>query len=196
MSAPGSGTHLFVMQLLVKAGLKPTDVAAMGVGSTQTALLAFERGDIDALSMFDPIMSALEHKGSVAILADARDSAGARAIFGGSYASGSLYADAAWIPKNEPAVRGCVQATLEALAFLKRSTPDQAVGALAAGMCSVGTEVCTSAFLRNRDAFQHDGAVTFEMAETVLRMLSSFDPTIAAAPIDLTATLTNRFLQA
>jgi len=196
VSAPGSATHLFVMQLLVKVGLKPTDIAAIGVGTTQTALSAFERGDIDGLSLFDPIMSALEAKDSVVILADARDAAGTRTVFGGPYASGCLYADAAWIPKNEPAVRGCAQAILEAVTFLKKATPDQAIAALAAGMCFVGQDVCTGAFTRNRDAFLHDGAVTTEMAETVRRMLSSFDPAIAAAPIDLAATFTNRFVQA
>ena len=193
VSAPGSATHLFAMQLMAKAGLKPTDAAAIGVGTTQTALSAFERGEIDALSLFDPIMSALEQKGSVTILADARDTAGTQAIFGGPYASGCLYADAAWIPKNEAAVRGCAAAILEALAFLKTAAPDAAIGALAAGMCSVGMDICTGAFTRNRGAFQHAGQVTLPMAETVHRMLASFDPAIASARIDLPATFTNRF---
>ncbi len=196
VSAPGSATHLFVMQLMVKAGLKPNDAAAIGVGTTQTALSAFERGDIDALSLFDPIIADLELKRSVVILADARDSAGTRAIFGGPYASGCLYADAAWIPKNEAAIRGSAAAIQEAVAFLKAATPDQAIGALAAGMCAVGMDVCTSAFTRNRDAFQHDCRVTPEMADTVRRMLGSFDPAIAAAAIDLPATYTDRYLQA
>lgn len=196
VSAPGSATHLFAMQLMAKAGLKPTDAAAIGVGTTQTALSAFERGEIDALSLFDPIMNALEQKNAVVILADARDMAGTQAVFGGPYASGCLYADAAWIPKNEGAVRGCTRAILEALAFLKAATPEQAVGALSAGMCAVGADICTGAFTRNRDAFLHDGAVTPEMAATVRRMLASFDPAIAAAPIDLAATYTNRFVVA
>ncbi len=196
VSAPGSATHLFAMQLMAKAGLKPTDAAAIGVGTTQTAISAFERGDIDALSLFDPIMNDLQAKGSIVILADARDSAGTRAIFGGPYASGCLYADGAWMAKNEAAVRGCAAAIMEALAFLKTATPDQAVGALAAGMCAVGQEVCTRAFTTNRDAFLHDGRVTTEMAETVRRMLASFDPAIAAANIDLGATFTDRYLGA
>ena len=194
VSAPGSATHLFAMQLLVKAGLKPTDAAAIGVGTAQTAQSAFERGDIDALSLFDPIINDLERKGSIVLLADARDTAGTQAVFGGPYASGCLYADAGWIPKNEPAVRGCAAAIMEAVTFLRTATPDQAVGALAAGMCSVGVEVCQSAFTRNREAFQHKGRVTPEMAATVKRMLTSFDPAIAAAAIDAGATYTDRYL--
>ena len=76
VSAPGSATHLFAMQLMAKAGLKPTDASAIGVGTTQTAITAFERGDIDALSLFDPIMNDLQTKGAAVILADARDAAG------------------------------------------------------------------------------------------------------------------------
>ena len=195
VSAPGSATHLFVMQLLAKAGLKPTDAAAIGVGTTQTALSAFQRGDIDALSLFDPIMSELERGGEVVILADARDAAGTRAVFGGPYASGCLYADAGWIGRNEAATRGAARAILEALAFLKGATPEQAIGALSAGMCAVGQDLCTAAFTRNREAFLHDGTVTPEMAETVRRMLAGFTPEIAAATLDPAATYTDRFVR-
>ncbi len=194
VSAPGSATHLFAMQLMVKAGLKSTDAAAIGVGTTQTAISAFERGDIDALSLFDPIMNDLERKGTVTILADARDAAGTQAIFGGPYASGCLYADPAWIAKNDAATRGCAAAVMEALTFLKTASAEQATGALEKGMCAVGADVCTAAFERNKDAFQHDGRVTMAMAETVKRMLTGFDPAIAAATIDLSATFTDRYL--
>ena len=194
VSAPGSATHLFAMQLLVKAGLKPTDAAAIGVGTAATAQSAFERGDIDALSLFDPIINELERKGAIVLLADARDTPGTQAVFGGPYASGCLYADAAWIGKNEATVRGCAAAIMEAVNFLRTAAPEAAIGALAAGMCSVGAEVCETAFTRNRDAFQHQGRVTPAMAETVKRMLTSFDPAIAAATIDLGATYSDRYL--
>ena len=196
VSAPGSATHLFAMQLLVKAGLKPTDASAIGVGTTQTALTAFERGDVDALSLFDPIINDLEGKGSIVVLADARDSAGTQAVFGGPYASGCLYADAGWIPKNEAAVRGAAAAIREATVFLQTAAPDAAIGALQAGMCAVGRDVCDRAFMRNKDAFQHDGTITIEMAQTVHRMLAGFDPAIAAAKVDLPATFTNGFVSA
>ena len=196
VSAPGSATHMFAMQLLAKAGLKPTDAAAIGVGTTQTAVSAFERGDIDALSLFDPIMMDLEQRNLVTILADARDSAGTRQIFGGPYASGSLYGDAGWLEKNPEAVRGAAAAIKEAVTFLRTVSPDEALAALEKGMCFLGAPVCSAGFLRNREAFQHDGAITLEQAETVRRMLASFTPAIASAPIDLSATFTTRYLPA
>ena len=194
VSAPGSATHMFAMQLLAKAGLKPTDMPAIGVGTTQTALSAFERGDIDALSLFDPIMMDLEQRGLVKIMADARTTAGTLAIFGGPYASGSLYAEAGWLERNAEACRGAAAAIVEAVGFLKAATPEQAVAALDKGMCFVGQSVCTAAFARNREAFSHDNAITPAMARTVRGMLASFSPEVAKADIDLAQTYTNRFV--
>ena len=53
-----------------------------------------------------------------------------------------------------------------------------------------------TAFTRNRDAFQHNGMVMQGMAQTVHRMLSNFDPAIAAAKSDLAPTYTDLFLRA
>jgi NitT/TauT family transport system substrate-binding protein len=91
-------------------------------------------------------------------------------------------------------VRRCSAAIQEAVAFLKTATAEQAIGAIGAGMCGVGLDTCTSAFTRNREAFAHDCRVSPEMAATVKRALSSFDPAIAAATIDLDATHTDRYL--
>ncbi len=194
VSAPGSATHMFLMQLLAKAGLKPTDAAAIGVGTTQTAMSSFERGEIDGLSLFDPIIADLEQRGEIKIIADARDSQGTQEIFGGPYASGCLYAEAGWLPKNEARARGAAAAIVEAVEFLKTATAEQALGALQAGMCAVGQDVCVSAFERNKDAYQHDGRVQPAMARTVERMLASFNPAVAEAHVDLAATYTYRFV--
>ena len=194
VSAPGSATHMFAMQLLTKAGLKPTDASAIGVGTTQTALSAFERGDIDALSLFDPIMMDLETRGLVKVLADARDTAGSTAIFGGPYASGSLYGESGWLEKNQPAVRGAAAAITEAVTFLRGAAPEEAIAALEKGMCFLAAPVCSAGFTRNRGAFEHDGKITMAQAETVRRMLGSFSAEIAAANIDLAGTFTTKYL--
>jgi NitT/TauT family transport system substrate-binding protein len=196
VSAPGSATHMFALQLLAKSGLKATDISAIGVGTTQTAMSSFERGDIDALSLFDPIMIDLEQRNLVTVLADARNTAGSTAIFGGPYASGSLYGDAAWLEKNPDAARAAAAAILEAVTFLRSATAREALESLEKGMCFLGAPVCDAGFARNREAFQHNGRISLEQAATVRRMLDSFNPEIAAAKIDLSSTFTTRFLPA
>ncbi len=194
VSAPGSSTHLFAMQLMVKAGIGKSDAAAIGVGTTQTAVAAFQSKQIDALSLFDPIIADLESRNEIVVLADARDTKGSTAIFGGPYASGSLYAQSDWLAKNEATCKMAADAIVEAVTFLRSATPEQAIGALQKGMCFLGANVCESAFTSNREAFNHDGRITQAQAETVKKMLAGFDPGIAAANVDLGPTFTTRLV--
>src|SRR5947209_17165049 len=55
VTAPGSSTNFFVMYLLAKAGLKPSDASYIGVGASASAVAAMKKGEIDALSNIDPM---------------------------------------------------------------------------------------------------------------------------------------------
>ncbi|MEO7031764.1 MAG: ABC transporter substrate-binding protein, partial [Herbaspirillum sp.] len=48
VSAPGSSTNMMANFVLAKAGLKPTDVSFIGVGTSAGALAAMRSGQIDA----------------------------------------------------------------------------------------------------------------------------------------------------
>jgi NitT/TauT family transport system substrate-binding protein len=56
---------MFVNNLLAKDGLKPTDVSIVGVGTGSGAFAAMEKGEIDAISNLDPVISQLEATGQV-----------------------------------------------------------------------------------------------------------------------------------
>src|SRR5262244_3915587 len=92
VSAPGSSTNFFVMYLLAKAGLKPTDAAYIGVGIGPSVIAAILKGDVDAVSNLDPMMTKLELDGQIRVVADTRTEEGTRAIFGGSNPAAVLYA--------------------------------------------------------------------------------------------------------
>src|SRR6185369_9546461 len=57
VTAPGSSTNMFVNNLLARGGLKPTDVSIVGVGAGAGAVAAMEKGEIDALSNLDPVVT-------------------------------------------------------------------------------------------------------------------------------------------
>ena len=92
VSAPGSSTNFFVMYLMAKAGLKPADAAYIGVGIGPSVIAAINKGDIDAVSNLDPMMTKLELDGDIKVVADTRTEEGTRAIFGGSNPAAVLYA--------------------------------------------------------------------------------------------------------
>src|SRR5499426_2846702 len=69
VSAPGSSTNFFVMYLMAKAGLKPADASYIGVGIGPTVIAAVAKGEIDAVSNLDPMMTKLELDGQIRVVA-------------------------------------------------------------------------------------------------------------------------------
>src|SRR5712692_6546050 len=63
ISAPGSSTNMVINYLIAQGGLKPTDVAIIGVGQGATVIAALEQGRVDVLSQTDPVMTILEREG-------------------------------------------------------------------------------------------------------------------------------------
>src|SRR5947199_3634357 len=83
VSAPGSSTNFFVMYLLAKAGLKPTDASYIGVGIGPSVIAAVIKGEIDAISNLEPMMTKLELESQIKVVADTRTEEGTRGIFAG-----------------------------------------------------------------------------------------------------------------
>src|SRR5260221_14774743 len=54
VTEPGSSTNMFVNNILAKAGLQPTDISVVGVGTGAGAFAELDKGEIDALSNLDP----------------------------------------------------------------------------------------------------------------------------------------------
>jgi NitT/TauT family transport system substrate-binding protein len=88
VSAPGSSTNIILNAFIAKGGLKPNEVAIVGVGTGAGAIAAVKSGQIDGTSNTDPVMTKLELDGAVKIIADARTMKGTEAIFGGPLPNG------------------------------------------------------------------------------------------------------------
>src|SRR3984893_18499953 len=124
VSAPGSSTNFFVMYLMSKAGLKPADASYIGVGIAPSAVAAMKKGEIDAISNLDPMMTKLERDGDIKIIADSRSEEGTRAIFGGSNPAAVLYARQDFIEKNPNTAQALVNAFYKTLKWLEKATPE------------------------------------------------------------------------
>src|SRR5262245_29190133 len=90
VTAPGSSTNNFANLLLGKDGVKPDEVSIIGVGAGPTAVASVKRGEIDAISNLEPVISTLTRDGSVFVLADTRTEEGSKAIFGGNSSAAVL----------------------------------------------------------------------------------------------------------
>lgn len=196
VTSPGSQTHFAVSYIMTRAGLKPDDASFIGVGAGASAVAAIEHGEIDAISNADPAMTELETSGKVKIIADSRTSAGNEAAFGGPYPSGTVYAKRAFLEANPKTVQAMVNAFVRTLKWIEKASPEQIADAMPPEF-SVGNRALYLASIRNsREAWSPDGRFSQQGADTALHILTNFDPSIAAASVDLSATFTNVFVDA
>ena len=186
VSAPGSSTNFFVMYLLAKAGLKPTDASYIGVGIGPSVIAAVVKGEIDAMSNLDPMMTKLELDGQIKVVADTRTEEGTRAIFGGSNPAAVLYAKQDFIDRNPNTVQALVNAFYKTLKWLELATPEQISATLREDYRIVKA---------NRAVYSVAGIIPAAGMRSASDILVAFDDELKDAKIDLARTFDDRFVK-
>lgn len=193
VSAPGSSTNMVANLVLSRAGIKPTDVSYIGVGTAGAALTAIRAGQIDAMSNTDPVMTMLEQKNEVRIISDTRTLKGTLDVFGGPMPAGCLYASAEFIQKNPNTCQALANAIVHGLKWLQTAGPGDIIKTVPEAYLLGDRALYLASFNKVREAISPDGIVPDEGPKTALRALSSFDPSIKADKIDLRKIYTNGF---
>ena len=194
VTAPGSSTNMFVNILLAKANLKPDDVSIIGVGAGAGAVAIMKRGEIDAISNLDPVISMLESGGDIVPVIDTRTAKGMREVYGGAYAAGVIYVPVDFAKKYPNTAQAIVNAMMRALRFIQTSTLDQIVAAVPPEYYT-DKALYKAALEKNIATFKHDGAITKEAGDHVAHDLLTFDPTMQGKTIDFAKTVNMSFQQ-
>jgi len=193
VSAPGSSTNMVASFVLSRAGLKPTDASYVGVGTGNAALAAIRSGQIDAISNVEPVMTMLEQKGDVKIIADTRTLKGTEALFGGPMPAGCLYAPEEFVKKNPRTVQALANAMVKALKWLEAAGPSDIIKTVPEAYLLGDRALYLAAYTSIKDAISTDGMIPEAGARNTLKALASFNPKIKPAEIDLSRTFTNEF---
>jgi NitT/TauT family transport system substrate-binding protein len=196
VTAPGSSTNFFVNYLIAKAGGNPKDAAYIGVGGGMSAVAAMEKGEIDAISNLDPVISKLETDGEITILADSRTEEGTREIFGGSNPAAVVYIKGDFIEKNPATVQHVVNAFYKALKWLDTATPDDIAATVPQEYWLGNKDLYMRAVKASKDTYSRTGIIPPEGMKSAYDMLKQFDPELASANIDLAITFTDKFVKA
>jgi len=196
VTAPGSSTNFFVNALLARDGLKPDDVAIIGVGASSNAVAAMKKGEIDGISNLDPVMTRLELDGDVVAVADTRTAEGMKKYYGGDYAASCIYSTQAFVDKNPNTVRAVASAIVRALHFAKQSSLDQVLAAIPAEYYAGDKEIYKAALAKSIEGYSPDGRFSLAGAENVYKVLKLFEPSVMSASVDVSKTFDNRFVEA
>ena len=195
VSAPGSSTNMVINYVLAQGGLKPTDVAIIGVGQGATVIAALEQGRVDVLSQTDPVMTMLEKEGKIKLIAETRTPQGTEKLFGGPMPAASLYAPVEFVRKNPNTVQALTNATVRALLWMQEASPQQILAAVPEEYLLGNKAMYLFAFNNVRPAYSKDGYFSEAGARTTLRALASFNPAVKPENINLAETYTNEFVK-
>jgi NitT/TauT family transport system substrate-binding protein len=195
VTAPGSSTALTVQYAMVKAGLKPTDAAYVGVGGGAGAVAAMKKGEIDVISHLDPVIAKLEADGDIQILIDTRTEAGTRALFGGSNPAAVLYTQQDFIERNPNTTQRLVNAFMKSLKWVNSATPEEIADAVPPEYHLGDKPLYLKAVANSKEAYSRDGIVSPQGMASILDMLKTLDPELQNAKVDVAKTFDDRFVK-
>ena len=196
VSAPGSSTNMVANYLLAQGGLKPTDVAIVGIGTGgATVIAAIDQGRVDVISQTDPAVTMLEKSGKVKVIAETRTPEGTAKLFGGPMPAASLYAPIEFVRKNPNTVQALTNATLRALIWMQEASPQQILSTVPEEYLLGDKALYLFAYNNVKTAYSKDGYFSEAGAKTTMKALASFNPNIKPAEINLAQTYTNEFVK-
>ena len=193
VTAPGSSTNLLVNFVLAKAGLTPQDASFIGVGSAASAGAAIKKGEIEAISHLEPVISMLERDGSIRVVVDTRTEEGTRALFGGANPAAVLYMKQEFIEKNPNTTQALADAFVMALKWLQKATPAE-VAAIVPEQYLLGDKALYElAVEKSKPSYSVTGIIDPAAMQSAADMLVKFDPDLRDAKVDLSKTFEPRF---
>lgn len=195
VTAPGSSTNFFVNALIAKDGLKPEDVSIIGVGAGPSAVAAMKKGDIDAISNLDPVITKLVQDGDVVVMADSRTEADNMKLFGGNNPAAVVYLKADFIEKNPQTVQRIVNAFYKTLKWLEKATPEDVAKTVPEEYHLGDRSLYMAAFKASRPMYSTTGLIPDAGMRNALDMLVKFDKEMKDAKVDLKKTFDDRFIK-
>ena len=193
VSAPGSSTNMVANLVLSRAGIKPTEVSYIGVGTSSQALVALRSGQIDAICNTDPVMTMLEQKGDVRIVTDTRTLKGTQEVIGGPMPAACFYTHTDFLKANPNTCQALANAIVHGLKWLQTAGPSDIIKTVPESYLLGDRGLYLASFNKVREAIALDGVMPEDGPRTALKALASFEPSVKPEKIDLAKTYTNEF---
>lgn len=195
VTAPGSSTNFFVNALIGREGLKPEDIAVIGVGAGMSAVAAMKKGEIDAISNLDPVMTKLEQDGDIKVIADTRTEEGNMKLFGGNNPAAVVYLKRDFTTKYPVTTQHIVNAFYKTLKWLEKATPDDVAKTVPETYYLGDKALYIAAVKASAPMYSKTGVIPPAGMKNALDMLQQFDADLKTAKIDLAKTFDDRFVK-
>ena len=153
------------------------------------------RSDIGVTT--DPTVSTILAQHAGKILVDLRSLSGTQAALGNPYPGSSLSFSTSWVNSNKPTVQKMVDALVEALHYIQTHSAAQITAVVpAADYGAAGKTAYEEALANEIGMYSPTGLMPTDGPQGVQHVLTAYDPSIANANLNLSATYTDSFVQA
>ena len=178
----GSSTDFLTEYLLVKAGLKLSDITPVPVGAGDSLIAAMQHDQIQAAMTTEPTVSRLLDTGQARVLVDMRTLSGTRAALGGTYPAACLYMETAWVEAHKAIVQKLANAFVRTMHFIGTHSAEEIADSMPADYYVGDKAMYVRALADGKAMFTPDGRMPEGGPETVLSVLSAIKAASGASP--------------
>jgi len=192
-SVPTAG--MVARLVLLRAGLGPADVSIIEVDAHADVPALLRQGVLDVISHTDPMMTMLEQRGEISIIADTRTLKGTTELFGGVLPSSCLYVTQEFMRRNPLTVQSLCDAVVRALKWLQTAGPGDILKTVPEAHLAGDRALFLAAVDRSREAISPDGLMPDGGPRTARRVLGTLGVIARPELIDLSRAYTNEFAE-
>lgn len=190
----GSSTDFLTEYLLVKHGLKLSDITPVPVGAGDSLIAAMEHDQIQAAMTTEPTVSRLLTSGEARIIVDTRTLDGSTDTFGGTYPASCLYMESSWVETHRDIVQKLVNALVRTLHFIATHDAKTIAALMPPDFYAGDKDLYVRALANGKQMFSPDGRMPADGPATVLKVLSQIRSTLRDKPVDLSRTYDPTFV--
>jgi NitT/TauT family transport system substrate-binding protein len=191
--APSTPSHTVAYAALSRAGVRLSEMGFVSVGTASGAVAALRSGQVDALCYSDPLITQLEQRGELRVLADTRTMRGTLQACGGDMPASCLYATPEFLQKHPGTTQAATHAIVHALKWLQTAGLSDLMKILPESYFAGDRALYLSAFARMRDAIAIDGMISADGVSNTLGAMRAAEPLLRAEAIDPARSFTNTF---
>ncbi|KUZ38061.1 ABC transporter substrate-binding protein [Burkholderia territorii] len=190
----GSSSTFLAQYLASRHGLKTTDYSMLPVGAGNSVIASLKQKRVDVAWTTEPTTSLLRAGGDAKVLVDLSSVEGTKAALGGLYPASSLYVQRTWAETHKTEVAKLAKALVRTLRFIHTHSAEEIAAKMPADYYGGNRALYVQALKASLPMYSSDGKMPDGGPETVLKVLSDFNPNIKGKHVDLSRTYTNEFV--
>ena len=192
----GSSTNFLTQYLASRHGITSKQFSVLPVGADNTFIAAMKQGRIDAGMTTEPTASQLLKMGDAQVLIDMRTVEGTVKALGGLYPASSVYVQRSWLNNHKDDAQKLARAFVKTLKFINTHSAEQIADKMPKDYYGNNKPLYVQALSNSLPMYSQDGKMPKGGPETVLAVLSGFNPNVKGKHVDLSKTYTDEFVDA